>query len=87
MAASSDSLEDATKVAEHLGFPIAHSVNRADSELIGAWWDDSRGGYIQPSEFVLTGDGAVMASTYSNSPIGRMDPVEALKLVKLMASQ
>jgi hypothetical protein len=36
---------------------------------------------MQPSEFVLAEDGTVMMSTYSNSPIGRMDPAEALTLI------
>jgi len=61
-------------------------MTKSDADLIGAWWDERRGGYIQPSEFVLAGDGSVMASTYSNSPIGRMDPEEALKLVELIVS-
>ncbi len=85
-AGAVDNQEETEKVAESLGFPVAHGMTKADGELIGAWWDERRGGYIQPSEFVLTGDGMVMASTYSNSPIGRMDPVEALRLVKLIAS-
>ena len=85
-AGAVDNQEETTEVAKSLGFPVAHGVTRADADKLGAWWDDRRGGYIQPSEFVLAGDGTVMASTYSNSPIGRMDPVEALKLVKLIAS-
>lgn len=72
-------------MAEPIGFPIAHSMTRQDGDAIGAWWDENRG-HIQPSEFVLRRDGMVMASTYSNSPIGRMDPAEALQLVKLMSS-
>lgn len=62
-------------------------MTREDGELIGAWWDSSRGGYLQPSEFVLAGDGTVMASTYSNSPVGRMDPMETLALVKLISAR
>ncbi|MFK7914192.1 MAG: hypothetical protein AB8B93_09780 [Pseudomonadales bacterium] len=86
VAGAVDSEENTAKVADSLGFPVAYGMTRVDADRIGAWWDDRNGGYIQPSEFVLSGDGTVMASTYSNSPIGRMDPVEALKLVKLLAS-
>ena len=86
MAGSVDNQHEAAEVAESLGFPVAHGMTQADAELIGAWWDESRGGYLQPSEFILMGDGRVMASTYSNSPLGRMDPVEALRLIKMMAS-
>ena len=85
-AGAVDSQDETAEVAESLGFPVAHGMTKSDADLIGAWWDERRGGYIQPSEFVLTGDGTVMASTYSNSPIGRMDPAEALKLVKLIVS-
>ena len=81
-----DSLEETAKVAEPLGFPIAYGMTRADGNAIGAWWDDRRD-HIQPSEFILTGDGTVMASTYSNSPLGRMDPRETLQLVKAIVGQ
>ncbi len=50
---------------------------------MGSWWDERRD-HIQPTEFLLTGKGRVMGSTYSNSPIGRMDPEETLSLVKLL---
>lgn len=80
-----DSLEETAKVAQPLGFPVAYGMSRADGDAIGAWWDDRRD-HIQPSEFILSGDGKVMASTYSNSPLGRMDPKETLQLVKLIAS-
>lgn len=83
-AGTVDSEEETSKVAAPVGFPIAYGMTRADGDAIGAWWDENRD-HIQPSEFILTGDGRVMASTYSNSPLGRMDPQEALRLVKLIA--
>ena len=72
-------------MAEPLGFPVSHSMTCADADAIGAWWDERRD-HIQPSEFILTGEGKVMASTYSNSPIGRMDPAETLVLLKAILS-
>ena len=60
-------------------------MSRADGDSIGAWWDERRD-HIQPSEFVLNGNGRVMASTYSNSPIGRMDSAETLTLLKFLKS-
>jgi len=36
---------------------------------------------------VLTASGRVLASTYSSSPIGRMDPDETLSLVRMLASR
>ena len=85
-AASADSTEDAGKVARTLGFPLGHSLSRADADAIGAWWGEDRSN-IQPSEFILSGQGRVMASTYSNSPLGRMDPTEALNLMKLIIGE
>jgi len=61
-------------------------MQRSDADAIGAWWDERRD-HIQPSEFVLRQDGRVIASTYSNSPVGRMDPEETLTLMKLLASR
>lgn len=55
-------------------------MTRADADALGAWWEDQRN-HIQPSEFVLSRSGKVLMSTYSNAPIGRMDPAEALKLI------
>ncbi len=83
-AGSVDSETETAEVAKSLNYPLAHSMSRADGDAIGAWWNDDRGGYIQPSEFILSGEGKVMSSTYSNSPLGRMDPKEALALMKLI---
>ena len=69
-------------MAQPLSFPVAHSMTRADGDSIGAWWDERRD-HIQPSEFILKGN-RVLASTYSNSPVGRMDPAETLTLIKFL---
>ena len=53
---------------------------------MGAWWETRRD-HIQPSEFVLSQSGRVMFSTYSNSPVGRMDPEETLTLLKFLNAQ
>ncbi len=53
---------------------------------MGAWWE-ARRDHIQPSEFVLSQSGRVMFSTYSNSPVGRMDPEETLTLLKFLNAQ
>ena len=59
-------------------------MSRADGDAIGAWWEERRD-HIQPSEFILRGD-RVIASTYSNSPVGRMDPGETLTLLQFIDS-
>lgn len=73
-------------MAGPLSFPVGHGVTRAEGDALGAWWEPRRG-HIQPSEFVLTGSGRVLASTYSNSPVGRMDPAETLSLLKLLSAR
>jgi peroxiredoxin len=85
IAGSVDSEEDTAKVASDLSFPVAFGMNRSDGDAIGAWWEDRRD-HIQPSEFVITGKGRVMASTYSSSPVGRMDPAETLTLMNFIAN-
>lgn len=79
-----DSAEKTAEVAADLSFPVAFGMTREDGDAIGAFWDDRRD-HIQPSEFLLTGTGRVMASTYSSSPVGRMDPAETLTLLKFIA--
>ena len=73
-------------MSSDLGFPVAYGMTRADGDAMGAWWEPRRD-HIQPSEFVLTQTGKVMMSTYSNSPIGRMDPAEALTLIRFLNAQ
>ena len=73
-------------MAEDLEIPIAYGVNRDQGNALGAWWDERRD-FIQPSEFVLSQSGRVMFSTYSNSPVGRMDPAETLTLLQFLNAQ
>ncbi len=80
IAGTVDTQEQTREVAAPLGFPVAWGMTRADADLIGAWWETRRN-HIQPSEFVITQAGRVRSSTYSSSPIGRMDPEETLALM------
>ncbi len=83
IAGTVDTQEQTSDVATPLGFPVAWGMTRADADLIGSWWEERRN-HIQPSEFVITQAGRVLSSTYSSSPIGRMDPEETLTLMKLL---
>jgi peroxiredoxin len=83
LAASVDSQEEAAEVQADLSFPIAYGVTREQADMIGAWWNDRRE-IIQPSEFILDRQGKVMASTYSSTPVGRIEPADALKRVKFL---
>ena len=78
-----DSEEKTAEVAAELGFPVAWGMTREQGELVGAWWDEGRE-FIQPSEFFMTGSGKALASTYSSSPVGRMDPEDAVTLARFI---
>ena len=84
-AANVDSEEETAKVAADLGFPVAYGVTRAMGDQIGACWDERRD-HIQPSEFLMSQSGRVLASVYSSAPVGRMDPEETLALARILAS-
>jgi peroxiredoxin len=84
VAGTVDSEADTLTVAKDLGFPVAYGMTRADGDVIGAWWE-ARRNHIQPSEFIVTQKGRVLSSTYSSSPVGRMDPEETLKLMQILA--
>ena len=78
-----DDPEKTREVADGLSFPVFHGVTRAQGDAIGAWWEERRD-HVQPSEFIVNQRGRVLGSTYSNSPVGRMDPQETLTLIKLI---
>ena len=81
-----DSEEKTAEVAAELGFPVAWGMTREMGDKFGAWWDEERE-FIQPSEFFITGSGQVLASTYSSSPVGRMDPEDAVTLAKFIINR
>ena len=81
-AVSVDSLEQAGEVAaKGLTFPVAYGATKEDADSIGAWWSDDRGGYIQPTEFLLGRGGVVLGSLYASGPVGRMGADEAIRLI------
>ncbi len=78
-----DSQEHAQEVVDKNGltFSMAHGVTKADSDHIDAWWSEDRGGYIQPSEFLLGRGGVVLGSIYASGPVGRMGVDEAIRQI------
>ena len=84
--ASVDGEEDARTVAETVSFPIGYGVTREMANRIGAWWEDRRS-IVQPSEFILDGDGRVRTSTYSSGPVGRIAADSAVRVIGFYESQ
>lgn len=78
-----DTLDDALSMQRKAGvsFPVAYGVTQADAAVVGSWWSDDRGGFIQPTEFILGRGGTVLGSLYASGPIGRMSADEALFLI------
>lgn len=82
IAVSTDSREQAEEVkGKGLSFPVAYGATKEDGDLLGAWWSDERGGYIQPTEFLLGRGGTVLGAMYASGPIGRMAPGEAVRAI------
>lgn len=86
VAGSVDSEEKTLEVAKDLGFPVAYGITREMGDRVGAWWEERRD-HIQPSEFIIAGNGRVLGAAYSSLPVGRMDPAETLTLMKLITSR
>ncbi len=84
VAVSADSLEHAEKMQRESGakFPIAYGVTQDEVEALGAWWSDDRGGFVQPTEFLLSRGGVVFGSLYASGPVGRMSADEALYAIR-----
>ena len=86
IAATAESVEKAREVAGKIDFPVAHGVTRAQADGIGAWWEERRQ-IVQPSNFVLNGDGKVLSATYSSGPIGRLEAVDAVRFIEFQEKQ
>lgn len=82
-AASVDTLEQEMEMANgaQLTLPVACGVTEEDARLLGAWWSEDRGGYIQPAEFLLGRGGIVLGSMYASGPVGRMGADEAVRQI------
>ena len=86
VAASVDPLDKAKEVADEVNFPIGHGVTRDIANSLGSWWEDRRQ-IIQPSQFVVGPENKVMASCYSDGPIGRFIADDVVKFVTFAQSQ
>lgn len=79
VAASIDPIDKAKEVAAGLSFPVGYGVTRAQADQLGSWWEDRRG-IVQPSEFMLGADGKIMVASYSSGPLGRIDPMDVVRM-------
>ena len=84
VAASVDPIDKAKEVADEVNFPIGYGVTRDIANALGSFWEERRQ-IIQPSEFELGPENKVMASSYSDGPIGRFDSDDVIKHVTFLS--
>lgn len=85
VCASVDTLDNAKIVANEVSFPVGYGLLRETGDRLGSWWEERRA-FIQPSEFVLSREGRVLASSYSAGPLGRMDAGDVVRWVTRLES-
>ena len=86
VAASVDPADKAAEVARELSFPVGYGVTREVADRLGAWWEERRS-IIQPAEFLIDAGGKVIASSYSDGPIGRIDAADVIKVINFREAQ
>lgn len=84
VGASVEPKEVVQEMAEKSGvtYPMAYGVTREQADIMGSWWSDDRGGFIQPTEFLLGRGGTVLGSMYASGPVGRVSPDEAVHFIE-----
>lgn len=85
-AASVDPVDKAGEVAAEVSFPVGFGVTRETADRLGSWWEERRS-IIQPSEFVVDAGGKIIASSYSDGPIGRIDAADVIKVINFREAQ
>ncbi len=85
-AASVDPEDKAQEVAAEVSFPVGFGAGETHRDLMGSWWEDRRG-LIQPSEFILDGDGKVIMSSYSSGPLSRLEAQDVIKMINFLESK
>jgi peroxiredoxin len=86
VAASVDPEDKAKEVADEVNFPVGFEVSRDIADALGSWWEDRRS-IIQPSEFILDENNNVVASSYADGPLGRLEAGDVVKLVTFYESR
>lgn len=85
-AASIDAIDKAGEVQAEVSFPVGYGVTRAIADQLGSWWEERRS-IIQPSEFIMDASGKIIASSYSDGPVGRIDAADVIKVINFREAQ
>lgn len=85
-AASVDPIDKAAEVSAEVSFPVGYGVTREVADKLGSWWEERRS-IIQPSEFLIDAGGKILASSYSDGPIGRIEAADVVKVINHREAQ
>jgi peroxiredoxin len=85
-AASVDPIDKAGEVAAEVSFPVGYGVTHEIADKLDSWWEERRS-IIQPSEFLIDANGKIIASSYSDGPIGRIDAADVVKAINFREAQ
>lgn len=80
VAVSVDPIDKAKAVAAGVSYPVGFGATREMADAIGAWWEGKRN-FMQPAEFLINAQGEVMGSSYSAGPLGRIEPMDVVRLI------
>lgn len=86
VAASVDTADQTATLAEELELHDIEMASGLDAvsvaASVGAYLDTSHEPFLQPTAFVLNPKGDVVQSLYSSAAMGRLTPIDVVKLVK-----
>jgi peroxiredoxin len=85
-AASVDSIDKAGEVAAEVSFPVGYGVTHEIADKLGSWWEERRS-IIQPSEFIIDAGGKIVASSYSDGPLGRIEAADVVRFINFREAQ
>jgi peroxiredoxin len=89
IAASSDPIEKAKKLAEDLiiAYPLAYGLDFEDvSRVTGCFYEKERK-FSHPLDVVLRPDKTIAVASYSSGAIGRFGAQETLRLIRFWKNQ
>lgn len=89
LAASVDSIEDASKIVkeEQLTFPVAHGLNAEKvASATGAFYEEDKK-FIHATGYLFNREGTIIVASYSTGAIGRLTPQDCITLVTYLQAK
>ena len=89
LAASADSIEEATKLVKdnQLAFPVAYGLDAEEvSSVTGAFYDEDKK-FVHATGFLFNREGTVIVASYSTGAIGRLTPQDCLTLITYLQAE